>query len=102
MVDCGANLEKISCPQCGAQLAFDWWEEAVSQHYDEGFRTLTVTVPCCGVETSLNALVYDWPMRFARFRIEARHPNRARLTGEELAALTDALGHPLRQVLTHI
>ncbi|MEU7159161.1 hypothetical protein AB0A98_22380 [Streptomyces chrestomyceticus] len=68
----------------------------------EGFRTLTVTVPCCGVATSLNALVYDWPMGFARFRIETRHPNRARLTGEELAALTDALGHPLRQILTHI
>ncbi len=63
---------------------------------------LVVTVPCCDVETSLNELVYDWPMGFARFRIEILYPNRAWLTDEELTALTDALGHPLRQILIHI
>ncbi len=77
VVSCGANLEQISCPQCGAELAFDWWGEAVSERYGTGFSTLVVTVPCCGVETSLNELTYDWPMGFARFRIEVRQPNRA-------------------------
>ncbi|MFJ4206645.1 hypothetical protein ACIP2Y_44590 [Streptomyces sviceus] len=102
VVACGANLEKISCPHCGAELTPDWWVEAVSEHYDEGFSTLMVTVPCCDAETSLNELVYDWPMGFARFRIEVLYPNRAWLTDEELACLADALGHSLRQVLIHI
>ncbi len=67
---CGNNLEKISCPHCGVELTTGWWAEAVSDRYDVSFPTLMVMVPCCGVETSLNELVYDWPMGFARFRIE--------------------------------
>ncbi|MFF3689796.1 hypothetical protein [Streptomyces sp. NPDC002187] len=102
VVYCGSNLKRISCPHCGAEFASGWWGEAVSERYDEGFRTLIATVPCCDVETSLNELVYDWPMGFARFRIEIMYPNRAWLTDEELASLTDALGHPLRQILIHI
>ncbi|MEV6785756.1 hypothetical protein [Streptomyces sp. NPDC051098] len=102
VVDCGANLERISCRHCGGEFASGWWGETVSKCYDEGFSTLVVTVPCCGVETSLNELVYDWPMGFAQFRIEVLYPNRAWLTDEELATLTDALGHPLRQILIHI
>lgn len=55
VVFCGANLEKISCPHCGAECAPGWWGEAVSQRYDEGFTTLMVTVPCCGTEASQHA-----------------------------------------------
>ncbi|MET9821921.1 hypothetical protein ABZ038_09900 [Streptomyces sp. NPDC006349] len=101
VVDCGANPERISCPHCAAELTTDWWAAAVSERYDAGFPTLLGRVPCCGVETSLNALVYDWPMGFARFRIEVPCPDRAWLTDEELASLADALGHPLRQILVH-
>jgi len=103
MVHCYANLEKISCPLCDATLGTgDWWGNAVSDSYDSGFSRLTVTVPCCGGEMSLNELAYDWPMGFAKFRIEVLYPNRGWLTDEELAAVTDALGHPLRQILIHI
>jgi hypothetical protein len=41
-------------------------------------------------------------MGFARFRIEVMYPNRSWLTDEELTSLTDAVGHPLRQILVHI
>ncbi|MGW8353302.1 hypothetical protein [Streptomyces wedmorensis] len=102
VVHCFANLERTSCPRCGTELAPGWWGDAVSQCYDEGFSTLMVTVPCCDVETSLNELMYDWPMGFARFRIEVLYPNRAWLTDGELASLAGALGHPLRQILIHI
>ena len=101
VVHCGTNLEKISCPHCAAEVAPDWWGEAVSERYDEGFSTLMVTAPCCHAETSLNELVYDWPMGLARFRIEVLYPNRAWLTAEELTCLAEALGHPVRQVLIH-
>ncbi|WP_326632753.1 MULTISPECIES: hypothetical protein [unclassified Streptomyces] len=102
VVFCGANLEKISCPRCRAESTPGWWGEAVSERYNEGFSTLMVTVPCCDAETSLNELVYDWPMGFAQFRIEVLYPNRAWLTDEELASLANTLGHPLRQILIHI
>ncbi|RCH59779.1 zinc ribbon domain-containing protein [Streptomyces sp. SDr-06] len=102
MVFCGSNLERIACPHCGAEVPLDSWGEAVDEHYGEGFPTLLVTVPCCDLETSLNELVYDWPMGFARFRIEIMYPNRAWLSDEELATLAEALGHPLRQILIHI
>ncbi|MER5446476.1 zinc ribbon domain-containing protein [Streptomyces sp. NPDC002764] len=102
VVWCGSNLKRILCPHCGAECAPGWWAEAVSRRYDADFATLVVTVACCDVETSLNDLVYDWPMGFARFRIEVLYPNRSWLTDEELATLTDALGHPLRQILIHI
>ncbi|MGW3738972.1 hypothetical protein [Streptomyces sp. NPDC005148] len=101
-VDCGANLEKITCPHCGAECTSGWWGETVSERYNEGFSTLMVTVPCCDAETSLNELVYDWPMGFAQFRIEVLYPNRGWLTDEEMALLANALGHPLRQILIHI
>ncbi|MET9881184.1 hypothetical protein ABZZ36_42415 [Actinacidiphila glaucinigra] len=41
-------------------------------------------------------------MGFARFRIEVLHPDRSWLTDEELAALADALAHPVRQILIHV
>lgn len=100
VVHCGANLKTIRCPHCGADSG-DWWAEAVQERYDEGFSTLQVTVPCCGAETSLNELAYDWPMGFASFRIAALYPNRGWLTEEELASVTAAVGHPLRQILAH-
>jgi hypothetical protein len=102
LVDCGGNLERISCPRCGRGIAVDRWVEAVSQCYRGGFSTLLVAVPCCGAETSLNELVYDWPMGFARFRIEVARPDRGWLSDEELAAVSGALGHPLRQILVHL
>ncbi|MFC9077893.1 hypothetical protein ACFTY7_12815 [Streptomyces sp. NPDC057062] len=102
VVVCGASLEKISCPHGAAHVSSHWWAQAVSARCDEGFSTLLVVVPCCEVQTSLNELVYDWPMGFARFRIEVLYPNRAWLTGEELARVADALGHPVRQILIHI
>ncbi|MBK3569064.1 MULTISPECIES: hypothetical protein [unclassified Streptomyces] len=100
MVHCGANLKTVHCPHCGAD-SDGWWGEAVQERYDEDFATLLVTVPCCGAETSLNDLVYDWPMGFASFRIEVLYPNRGWLTEDELASVTTAFGHPLRQILAH-
>ncbi|WP_369383226.1 hypothetical protein [Streptomyces sp. cg36] len=101
LILCGSNLEKISCPHCGAQCATGWWTDLVSERYDQGFVRLMAALPCCGVDTSLNDLVYDWPMGFARFRIEVMYPGRSWLTAEELSRLADTLGHRVRQILSH-
>ncbi|WP_406330003.1 hypothetical protein [Streptomyces sp. NBC_00203] len=105
VVDCGQNLERIGCPECGPSLDTEWWRDLVEAH-DDGFATLVVDVPCCGAGTSLDALDYDWPCGFARFEIAIWNPGRGRFADEELAALAGALagalGHPVRQVWAHI
>jgi hypothetical protein len=102
VVDCGANLEKITCPHCGASIDTDWWGDLLEAHYEDGFTTLAVKVPCCGADTSLDALDYDWPCGFAQFEIAIWNPDRIWFSDEELTTLATALGHPVRQVRAHI
>ena len=91
-VDCGANMDRMSCPLCGAPLAKPWWDESMDRAYRSGFRQLAVILPCCGRSCSLNDLIYDWPMGFARYILEAEDPGISRLDDRQLRALEGALG----------
>lgn len=102
LVDCGRNLTKISCPLCGAEIDPEWWADLVSERYEDGFDDLNIVAPCCGGRVSLNELVYDWPVGFARFELEARNPQRGWLTDDALEQLSAVLGYPVRQVMAHI
>lgn len=102
VVDCGANLERIGCPLCGAEIDTEWWADLLEDRCDEGFDDLISAVPCCDGRTSLNDLDYDWPCGFARFEIALWNPGRSWLTDQELSAIAHALGHPVRQILAHI
>ncbi|MFD3518938.1 hypothetical protein [Streptomyces sp. NPDC058653] len=102
LVDCGANLEGIGCPRCAGSVDLGWWTELVESSADGGLTTLLYQVPCCGVELSIDTLEYDWPCGFARFEIAVWNPGRDWFTDEELTALADALGRPVRQVMAHI
>ena len=64
-VDCGTNLETISCPQCGAKLDFDWWGNVMDEVADNSFTSLEAETPCCKKQISLNDLNYDFPCGFA-------------------------------------
>jgi len=100
-IDPGANFERVSCPTCRADLATVWWTGQMEQAAVSGFTNLTVLPPCCGTPASLNDLGYDWPAGFARAELSVVNPNRGRLDDAELARVTTALGHPLRQVMAH-
>jgi hypothetical protein len=102
VVDCGQNLERIGCPHCGGSIDTEWWADLLESRSEDGFNTLAVEVPCCGTQASLDALVYDWPCGFARFEIALWNPQRDWFSDEEIAALTDALGHPVRQIRARI
>lgn len=102
VVDCGQNLQKIGCPHCGASIGTEWWTDLLEAHCDNGFATLAVEVPCCGIATSLDALDYDWPCGFARFEIAIWNPERVWFSDDELTAIGHALGHPVQQVRAHI
>lgn len=68
-------METIVCPACGTVLDDQWWMKVVDRAYNNGkFTDLTVSTPCCDTLCSLNELVYDWPMGFACFVLEAVSP----------------------------
>ncbi|MEU7148830.1 hypothetical protein AB0B15_12445 [Streptomyces sp. NPDC045456] len=102
VVDCGGNPETIGCPLCRAAIDTEWWGDILTDRYYDGFTTLTVEVPCCGGTTSLDALDYDWPLGFARFELAVRNPERASFNEDELTALADELGHPVKQIRARV
>jgi hypothetical protein len=102
VVDRGGNLERTGCPHCGAPIDREWYADLVERHAD-GFPTLAVTVPCRAGATSLDALDYDWPCGFARFESAVWNPGRVLWFGDdELSAVAEARGHPVRQIRAHI
>ncbi|GAA1932662.1 hypothetical protein [Kitasatospora viridis] len=101
-VDCGENLERIGCPLCRAEIGTDWWADMLEAHVEDGFATLAVRLPCCGADSSLDALDYAWPCGFARFEIAVWNPELLWFTEEQLTALGNELGHPVRQIRAHI
>ncbi|WP_328792646.1 MULTISPECIES: hypothetical protein [unclassified Streptomyces] len=101
-VDCGGNLARIGCPLCQAAIDTEWWGDLLEARCDEGFTTLAIEVPCCGGSTTLDVLDYDWPCGFARFEIAIWNPERLWFSEDELTALADRLGHPVKQIRAHI
>jgi hypothetical protein len=100
-VDAGANFESVACPLCDAEIDQDWWGEAVGEAAEGSFEALTVKVPCCGGETSLNDLRYEMPQGFARCVIEATNPNVDALPQHVVDELVAILGCELRVIWAH-
>lgn len=99
-IDQGANLERIICPNCNALLDTSWWQSAMDEAYKNGFRNLSVKVPCCGTETNLNELKYEWPAGFARFSIEISNPEKD-ISDSTLHELEVVLGSSLIKIWAH-
>jgi hypothetical protein len=99
-VDPGSNLERILCPVCLSHLETLWWQQAMDTAYSTRFNDLMVIVPCCGTVCSLNDLQYEFPAGFARFILEARHPN-TDLDKNQIHLLEQTLGCPLRKIWAH-
>lgn len=101
-IDCGANLSRIACPHCGAELELDWWQDLMDAESADGFPMRDVSLPCCGRSGSLQTLGYDWPQGFAKFSVEAMNPGIAGLSEEQLAEFGPVLGCPVRTILRHL
>jgi len=98
VVQPGLNLSHITCPGCQGDIPVEWYWGFLARHGEE-VDSLEVTAPCCGTNTALDALLYDVPVGYARFKIVTINPGRAdELTAEELAVVADILGRPLRQI----
>lgn len=99
-VDCGTNFETVSCPSCGVDIG-EWWSVVMEVGHEQQFRDLRATLPCCGLRTSLNDLVYSWPAGFARYTLEVLNPGVGSLGDRVLERLADALGAPIRVIWAH-
>jgi hypothetical protein len=77
-----------------------WWQNAMDNANENGFKNLMVEMPCCGKETSLNNLKYQWPSGFAQFSIEIRNPLKD-IADSELKQLETVLGCSLRIIWAH-
>lgn len=74
-VDCGGNLESITCPYCGDNIEIDDWQEMMSTCYERSsFNYLDIILSCCNREASLNNLKYQMDCGFAKFVIEILNP----------------------------
>lgn len=96
-IDCGGNLESITCPSCGKELSFVWWGEVMEQAAQSEFEELNVVVPCCNREVSLNELEYDCPCGFGKWEIEVWNPQ-GELTSEIMQELAKMLGVEVKVV----
>lgn len=102
--DCGANLECISCPSCGAEISVDWWQDRMDEDSDgeEGFNLSAYAVPCCRKKYTLHDLAYDWTQGFGRFALDAMNPNIGELEDIHKRELEKILGTKLRVIYQHI
>ncbi len=96
-IDCGGNLESITCPCCGAELSSDWWGEAMEQAAQSEFENLETIVPCCNREMSLNELEYDFPCGFGKWEIDIWNPQ-GELTTEIIQELAKMSGVEVKVV----
>jgi hypothetical protein len=67
--------------------------------FDQGRKFAKVRMPCCGLATNLNALVYVSPAEFARSDLCAQNPEiGGLLSAEDPSVLEKVIGSKLRQV----
>ena len=67
---------------------------------DSGFTDLSVTLPCCGAQSSLNGLRYEMPQAFARYVIEVMNPDVVDVPATLLTKLSERLGGDVRVTWT--
>lgn len=99
-IDPGVNWERVVCPNCRTVIKPSWWEQAMDKAYESGFSNLAIITPCCGVETSLNELQYEWPAGFARFSIEILNLEFG-ITQSKLQELEIILDCSLKKIWAH-
>lgn len=100
-VDQGGNFERVLCPACKRDVTEDWpdwFDESAKSH----FARRIVRTMCCGAESDLNDLVFEWPAGFSRQVLEVMNPNPATwLLESEQKRIESAWGIQVRQILAH-
>lgn len=101
-IDCGANLERILCPECRCEIEIDWWQDWLGREAETDFPLAPVVLPCCKAQKTLAQLNYDWPQGVSRFSIEAMNPNIADLSEQQIREFESVLGCRIRKIWQHL
>lgn len=100
-VDCGENLERISCPECSTELDFEWWGDAMDKAAGCEFTSLKTEMPCCKRFISLNDLDYFFPCGFASALISIFNPSQP-IDNKIRDAIENVLGTSVRIIEAHV
>lgn len=100
-IDCGANLESITCPNCGAIIDFSWWGEAMNKAYETHFKEMGVMTPCCNKKTTLGGLNYSAPCAFAKTEIRILDA-RELISKETIRAIEKICKTPLQVIYQRV
>lgn len=100
-IDCGFNLESISCPHCSEILDFGWWQDVMSNAAENNFMDLTIKLPCCGSDSTLDDLIYYYPCGFSRVEFAILNPE-SDINDSLLSKLESLLEITMRVIHEHI
>jgi len=106
LIDGGEYMQNLFCPRCDATIGLDWfWALLIARNGgrrvgEPTVDDLGVAVPCCGAELTMAELRFDGPVGFARFEVSVLNWTRHvwDLSNDELAAVSEILGHPVTQI----
>ncbi len=104
-IHCGANFGKIRCPSCGGLMELHTWQDWMNEDFQgkgQGFVLSKRPLPCCGAQSSLHDLKYEWPQGFARFNVCAENPSIGKLSQEQCRRFDQLLGCPVRIIYEHM
>lgn len=103
MIDCGADLESVSCPHCGAELDMQHWHEWMEADYKAGtFMLAPIAMRCCGKKAALNDLTYREHIGFAKVWIDIMNPRIEAVSAEVLDIVSRILGSEVSMVRSHL
>ena len=100
-IDAGANFEWVSCPVCRKKISGEWWSVAMEEAHKTQFSSLEVNVPCCGSQTTLNDLNYNFTQGFARFVLTVKNPGITEFEEQSREELERIVDCKLRVIWTH-
>lgn len=74
-VDCGQNFETVQCNWCGEEMETEFWQEQLSNSYDNSnFNQLEFVTDCCKEKSNLNDLIYIGDCGFSSYSISINNP----------------------------
>lgn len=100
-VDCGSNLESISCPICNKPLDFDWWSVTMDKASKINFMDLSIKLPCCNKDSTLNDLLYYFPCGFSTVEYDIVNPL-IEVNDSLISELQNLLEIPVSVIHAHI
>lgn len=69
-IDSGQNLETISCNLCGKEMETEFWQEQMSNSFNNSnFNDLDFVTDCCKKKTNLNDLHYNGACGFSSYSL---------------------------------